>query len=398
MENIEKLLSEVRRYVDKDLQIRNEKAKRGEYFNIFKVLGLSSNETRTHSAFIAELLNPEGSHDCGGAFLKAFVESVLQKPFNPEELENAKVDVEKSIGFKNEDVSEGGRIDIKITIGMTLIIIENKIHARDQEKQLIRYRKYALDLEKDNEIKEFLLLYLTLFGNEASKLSTDGRLKQSEDYKTISYSRDILNWLECCKEKSVGKPLVRETIKQYINLIKELTNQNMEEMQNEQILAEMVLYPEAAAAILNVGFAEFRNSLYKKYCEPKFKEEAEKRKLIYDGSCACTGKKESGFHFPLKKEEPSSICIWTERTDRDYFIGISFYNVDENKIKDVSPHRILGKPTIWWPIGTKYLGKSMDWDNPSIITAFTSGKYVMNIMKEVDEILKEMKNQNIKLL
>ena len=35
----------------------------GENFNIFEVLGLTTNEVRTHSAFIAELLNPKGSHD-----------------------------------------------------------------------------------------------------------------------------------------------------------------------------------------------------------------------------------------------------------------------------------------------------------------------------------------------
>jgi len=42
----------------------------GENFNIFKVLGLTSNEVRTHSAFIAELLNPDGSHGLRDIFIK----------------------------------------------------------------------------------------------------------------------------------------------------------------------------------------------------------------------------------------------------------------------------------------------------------------------------------------
>ena len=44
----------------------------GENFNIFDVLKLSTSEVRTHSAFLAELLNPEGSHGQGDIFLRLF--------------------------------------------------------------------------------------------------------------------------------------------------------------------------------------------------------------------------------------------------------------------------------------------------------------------------------------
>ena len=33
----------------------------GENFNIFTVMGMESNEVKTHSAIIGELLNPKGS-------------------------------------------------------------------------------------------------------------------------------------------------------------------------------------------------------------------------------------------------------------------------------------------------------------------------------------------------
>ena len=49
----------------------------GENFNVFRILGLSSSEVRTHSAFIAELLNPKGSHNQKQIFLKLFCEDVL---------------------------------------------------------------------------------------------------------------------------------------------------------------------------------------------------------------------------------------------------------------------------------------------------------------------------------
>lgn len=51
----------------------------GENFNIFNILGLTTNEVRTHSAFIAELLNPNGSHGCKHIFLKLFIEEVIEE-------------------------------------------------------------------------------------------------------------------------------------------------------------------------------------------------------------------------------------------------------------------------------------------------------------------------------
>ncbi|HEY9543015.1 PD-(D/E)XK nuclease family protein [Prevotella sp.] len=58
---------------------QEEKFNRGETFNMFSILKMESNETATHSAFLAELLNPHGSHGCGSAFLSAFLRQVAQK-------------------------------------------------------------------------------------------------------------------------------------------------------------------------------------------------------------------------------------------------------------------------------------------------------------------------------
>jgi hypothetical protein len=41
-------------------------------FNLFHLLGVSTAEVRTHSAMLAELLNPHGSHAQGILFLKQF--------------------------------------------------------------------------------------------------------------------------------------------------------------------------------------------------------------------------------------------------------------------------------------------------------------------------------------
>lgn len=58
-------------FADKELE-QDAKWKRGEYFNVFEVLGLSTKEVRLHSAFLPELLNPNGSHGLGDKMLRSF--------------------------------------------------------------------------------------------------------------------------------------------------------------------------------------------------------------------------------------------------------------------------------------------------------------------------------------
>ena len=55
MKVLQDLLREVSRIVYQDKQEQEDCRKRGEYFNVFNILNLEANETRTHSAFIAEL-------------------------------------------------------------------------------------------------------------------------------------------------------------------------------------------------------------------------------------------------------------------------------------------------------------------------------------------------------
>lgn len=191
----------------------------GENFNLFKVINLTTDEVRIHSTFLAELLNPNGSHGQKEKFLEIFVKKLNIENFN---FKKAKVFVEKYIGVKTID--KGGRIDILIIDNnKKTIIIENKIYAKDQENQLVRYFNYS----KDN------LLYLTLFGEDPSKESCN-KLIKGKDFQTVSYSNDIINWLEECKKETVNLPLLREGVTHYINLIKHLTGRsNSLDMENK---------------------------------------------------------------------------------------------------------------------------------------------------------------------
>lgn len=229
---MENLLKEICKIFDKYI---NRELLSGEYYNIFQVIDMTSNETSVHSAFIADLLNPKGRHRMGDAFLKLFLEMDIFKDFKFESV-NAVVEREKYIGEVTEDT--GGRIDIHIMDSSgKCIIIENKIYASDQDNQIRRYYNYI-----DSPKNRHMLIYLSLFGDVHDEYKTTGndknkkQLVQGVNYHILSYEKDILQWLEKCRSKDdiSGKPMIREAINHYINLIKHLTNQTMHSgMKNE---------------------------------------------------------------------------------------------------------------------------------------------------------------------
>ena len=232
MNDIINILNQVRIVSQKIKEQRKEKFERGESFNIFNDLGFMSDEVHLHSMFLANLLNPKGSHGQRGKFLEAFLK-MLQKSFSAisaDNLElditNASVEVEKYIGRQTD--SEGGRIDIYLSDGKRSIIIENKIYAGDQHHQMLRYWNYGMSQKGNDTGKSFVLIYLTLDGCSPSKESLGEDLKEN-DIVCLSYKSDIRGWLDRCVELASRTPLVRETINQYISTIDILTNNVMED-------------------------------------------------------------------------------------------------------------------------------------------------------------------------
>ncbi len=61
---------------EKDKLDEQRKRDNGDFFNVFNTIGLWSEEVRLHSSFIAELLNPKGSHGLTHRFLQAFIEEL----------------------------------------------------------------------------------------------------------------------------------------------------------------------------------------------------------------------------------------------------------------------------------------------------------------------------------
>lgn len=232
----------------------------GENFNIFSIMSMESDEVFTHSALITELLNPKGSHGMGGDFLKEFYKIVLQEEFTLK-LEELVCVKEEHIGFRNEEQTSGGRLDIVLKdFQQNGFVIENKIYAGEQVNQLLRYK---------NKYPNAKLLYLTLYGESSKQVSSDG-----VEYTSISYENDIKNWIEQCTKLSFNKPIIRETLQQYSNLIKKLTHQTANKEMKEKVIEIINENFEASQEIYNNFLTALRRKQLEllKFTSEKFNE------------------------------------------------------------------------------------------------------------------------------
>lgn len=104
------------------------------------------------------------------------------------------------------------------------IIIENKVYAVDQYKQIERY---WAELEKKTHIpkRRKEIIYLTPKGGIPSEDSIDSmkrkELEENGALHYVSYNIDVCRWLETALMK-VKSPKIEHTVRQYIDLVRNL--------------------------------------------------------------------------------------------------------------------------------------------------------------------------------
>lgn len=200
-------------------------------FNLFSILRSSSDEVRLHSRFLAFLLNPSASHNQGTVPLRLLL---------------------KRLGIQNFDIetvvvkAEYQNIDILIhNQSGQAVIIENKIYASDQDEQLWRYHQRM----QAEGYREIWTTYLTLDGSEPSEQS-----RKSLPVKLLSYEAEIIAWLEECIPLVAREPGVRESIFQYIELIRKLTSSDQDEIYMNK-LKDQILQGENLFVIADINHA-----------------------------------------------------------------------------------------------------------------------------------------------
>ena len=407
MNDIINILNQVRIVSQKIKEQRKEKFERGESFNIFNDLGFMSDEVHLHSMFLANLLNPKGSHGQRGKFLEAFLK-MLQKSFpaiSADNLElnitNASVEVEKYIGRQTD--SEGGRIDIYLTDGKKhSIIIENKIYAGDQHHQMLRYWNYGMSQKGDDTEKSFILIYLTLDGCSPSKDSLGDEDLKENDIVCLSYKSDIRGWLDRCVELASRTPLVRETINQYISTIDILTNNVMED--NKELL-DILSKEENLDAIYDIANNKniVVNRIINEVFIPKLRDLAESKGLTMGDNCTENWMEESwaeaSFYNP--KWKYLKLVFEFERRGLGRLI-FGFHAKDEDGVKreDVKDWEKVQKNYSTKEVNNQYwiwkdFNGNQDWDNASGIKDLLNGKTLNNFSIMFDEAIDCVKGLHI---
>ena len=191
------------------LHDRHEAGRR-EPFNVFSVLRSEHDEVNLHSRFLAALLDHRQSPGQSRENLADFLHRLDIGDFAPD---GASVKRE----WNNIDILVCDRSS------MQAVIIENKIWAADQPKQLARYV---------GQMKEYACraLYLTPDGREASEDSAD-----DIEYRCVSYKDDLVPWLRECQKRAYDEPTLRESVAQYLRLIGKLTGTDFSETYMENL-------------------------------------------------------------------------------------------------------------------------------------------------------------------
>lgn len=377
---LEQLLNQIAIWSNREQTIRREKYKRGESFNIFKACGVDHYEV-THSSIIAEFLNPKGSHGQGTLFVEAFIEKLKLQDFDFSL---------NDIVVSTEYVIPNGRFDIIIYNGdKQAIIIENKIYAQDQWMQLKKYDDYA----KDKYSNGYRIVYLTL----DEHLPTD-EASNSVDFVPISYKFHIIDWLIQCKHLAIDKPLIRETLNQYILHLKELTETtDMDSMNQNEIIKLLISNNTTTAQIFNLK-DEIEQYVLEEYIFPTLKKIASDYNLNFEydedfySKSRYTG-------FVLSPKVPTTWHIWFEFGKGEWkqlYVGVVWDKEQRSAHKAMKRLNIFDYgPNDVWFFGWKNV-KNPDWNIDYLLkVANNMADFEMYYREIIGVILDSMKQEGM---
>jgi len=381
--NIQRFFQEVASICALEQAQQEERNRKGENYNLFSILSIERYELK-HSALIANLLDPKGSHGCGDAFLRAFFEIALKGTAYPFE---SSTPPDSCTEYYTGPIAgdTGGRIDILVKSSHYGLIIENKIYAGDQDKQLTRYDNYG---KETFGADGYLLVYLTLYGCDASKESTATKSAEEVGYLRLSYAEDILRWLEQCVRLADNKPLVRESLNQYIRTIKQLTYQDMNQEDIQKIIDLAVDHPEVVATLSSKRDA-IAQGIREKYIFAKLKEYADQKGWLFDSTEIANPKGDNKIR--LRKEGwDGSIIISADSEDKksNYGWWINLWIGIDSKVTGAKKLACLEKQSPEYPMGWEYL-TTPNWYSAENFPAMKTS-VAEEIISKLNEIIEEL--------
>lgn len=393
MEKYNKFFSEIKTVKQK----QEQQKKRGlNDYNLLTTVLKEHDEVRLHSRMIASLLNPQGLHYQNTLFLDLFLDILEIKDF---EINTQEVTV----------YNEYENIDIYITDGLKHIIIENKIYAGDQHKQIKRYINTIYKTNSQVEYEDILVIYLSIDRKSPSLYSLDNMKiknqiiceeeKKMALYKAIHYKTTVLSWLKKCKYEVQNITNLNESIEQYIQVVKKITNQYKgkvmsikDEIQKEKenyLIAKEIYHnlPSMRSDIFSKFIFEAIEKLQAILCEDWIVEK--------DGNLA------TPWGFPLRiykkdwKNQDNYLLIGFEFQQKDYIDGgigvvrknnnINIENISKIFENELSHIKLDVNSSPWWLCNHNLKTTSKDIVEEILFNGFTSDKFVEIIMIYIEE-------------
>jgi len=320
-------------------------------FNIFSILRKEHDEVGLHSRFICELLNPKGVHYQEDKFLKLFLDHIGME-YDENDLINYKVEREYRIN-KSQNNDQYNNLDILISYGDEAYILENKIYEEERIEQLDCYYQAI-----KNKFKNRKVILLTLFDHQLEENKID--VIPREDFIQITYEKNIVEWLSACIKETAQKPLLREALVMYKNLVLKLTGQSysegmvkemkdliIESRKNFEIVLDIEKsLPEAKARIQELFWGELESALDKFGHNKVQDDENWSKDLIKDFYYKSRGVPEYGLSYSTAKPNQFDIRLWISITK--YKMEYSFTIYDEkNKIVKNDDERTKSEEVLW---------------------------------------------------
>lgn len=312
------------------LQKREAEVRQGKNnYSLISAFLSIHDETRLHSRFIHSMINPNGTHFQETLYLKEFLLAINPKLLSQFNLDNISVHREKD------------SIDLLIEDGTTYLILENKLYATDQKKQIERYIESIQQRIIQNEETDgsnIIVAYLSLKGKHPSTYSLgDYQLSEDRsqliknkhliDYYTLSYQDTIPQWVEACLAQTYNIANLSNAFNEYKIILNRLnkmtTNQQMTSFsdfilnKSPSDITELLQFSAMISQNINKIWANhIVNTIYS---IPDFHE-----LLIEDPSA--------------KEITPSSLELWLQKPKgKDYKnISLSFYNRAKTRKNTIS--------------------------------------------------------------
>ena len=236
MDKVKELLNRLAPIIKESEEKQEKRMETG--FNLFYLISDHYYRETFHSDIIAALLSPKEKHGGGNLYLNLFLDMIGVDKSN---YQDAKVHKE----YGTNDGTLGGRIDIFIEGGNKhCVVVENKLNnAGDTYKQLPKYYHY-LDNNKYN-IDKFVYLPLNPYKtpdksdwSDEERIFIDGKLKILPAF--LEGEPNLIdNWLEIAEKKTENED-ARFIIKQYVTVLRNLTNSIMNAKSLKSFYNEMI--------------------------------------------------------------------------------------------------------------------------------------------------------------